>query len=293
MSTHRDDDRTMSDLLAQHIAVLEYEGARPSTIRGRRRCILRLHDDLPHGVLYATTEQLQAWLAYERWDRWTRYTYYSHLAGFYAWLQSIGVRPDNPMDGIRRPKAPDCIPRPATEEQVRAALAAPEPIRTAAMLAYYQGMRRSEITACCREHIGPEITLIPLAKGGQTQTVPTHPAVWEHVRDLPDGPVVTERGRPVSPDRLNTIVRRWAQRAGIAQPGDRWGLHRLRHSFGTEIQRTTRDIRITQECLRHRSIRSTQIYTAVTDEQRRAAIAMLPRIEPRPGGVRPGPTAAA
>lgn len=283
----------MSDLLDQHIAVLEYEGARPSTIRGRRRCILRLHEDLPYGVLYATTEQLQAWLAYERWDRWTKYTYYSHLAAFYRWLQSSGIRGDNPMDSIRRPKAPTCLPRPASEDEIRLALQAPEPIRTAAMLAYYQGMRRSEITACCREHITEEITVIPVAKGGERQTVPTHPVVWEHVRDLPDGPVVTERGRPVSPDRLNVIVRRWAQRAGIAQPGDRWGLHRLRHAFGTHVQRATRDIRITQECLRHRSIRSTQIYTAVTDEQRRAAIAMLPRIEPRPGGVRPGPTAAA
>lgn len=268
----------MSDLLGQHIAVLEYEGARPSTIRGRRRCILRLHDDLPHGVLYATTEQLQAWLAYDRWDRWTRYTYYSHLAGFYAWLQSSGIRGDNPMEGIRRPKAPACVPRPASEDEIRLALGAPEPIRTAAMLAYYQGMRRSEITACCREHITEEVTVIPVAKGGEMQTVPTHPAVWEHVRDLPDGPVVTERGRPVSPDRLSVLVRRWAQRAGIAQPGDRWGLHRLRHAFGTQVQRLGRDIRVTQECLRHRSIRSTQIYTQVTDEQRRAAIARLPWI---------------
>src|SRR5690606_34343245 len=165
-------------------------------------------------------EQLQAWLGYEKWDRWTRYTYYSHLRAFYRWLQAIGVRRDSPMDAIRRPKTPASVPRPATEDQVRLALEAPEPIRTAAMLAYYQGMRRGEITRCCREHIGEEMIRIPIAKGGDVQTVPTHPAVWEHVRELPDGHLVAERGHPVTPDRLNTLVRRWARSVGIIVPDD-------------------------------------------------------------------------
>jgi integrase len=300
--TRGTDHLTMSGLLTQHIAVLQYEGARPSTISDRRRCILRLHDDLPHGVLYATSDQLQAWLGYEKWDQWTRYTYYSHLAGFYRWLKKAGLRDDNPMERIKRPKQPTPRPRPATDEQIQLALAAPEPVRTAALLAYYQGMRRAEIAGCCREHITEQQTLIPVAKGGEAQTVPTHPAVWAHVRDIPPSTdprhpryLITVRGRPISPDRLSDYVRRWAISVGIIDHTDprrrKWGLHRLRHSFGTDLQRLNRDLRVTQECLRHKSVRSTQIYTAVTDDQRRAAVAMLPWIGHRPGVGRPVPDA--
>jgi len=285
----------MSVLLEQHIAVLRAEGASEATIRERRRCLLRLHDDLPHGVLYACTEQLQAWLGYERWSAWTRYTYFGHITEFYRWLARSGLRPDDPTAEMRRPKAPACVPRPATEAEIRLALEAPEPIRTAAMLAYYMGLRRAEAARACREHITEDITLIPVAKGGDTQTIPTHPAVWEHVRDIPpsDDPrrprrLILEDGKPVTPERLGVLVRRWASSVGLRG----WGLHRLRHAFGTEIQRVTGDIRVTQECLRHRSIRSTQIYTQVTEEQRRAAIERLPWARHRPATTRPVPPAA-
>lgn len=285
----------MSDLIEQHIAVLRAEGASPDTRRDRRRVLLRLHDDLPHGILYACTEQLQAWLGYERWSRWTRYTYAGHVFAFYRWLHAAGIREDDPTATMRRPKVPACVPRPATEDEIRLALAAPEPIRTAAHLAYYQGMRRAEIARCCREHITEDLTVIPVAKGGDVQTIPTHPAVWEIVRDIPpsDDPwqpqrLILEDGEPVTPQRLGRLVHYWSRSVGLRG----WGLHRLRHAFGTEIQRASGDIRVTQECLRHRSIRSTQIYTAVTDEQRRAAVARLPWIGHRPDAGRPVPPAA-
>lgn len=296
--THGDHHLAMSDLLEQYIVVLQAAEASPDTIAERRRCILRLHEDLPHGVLYACTEQLQAWLSYQKWSRWTRYTYWQSLNAFYSWLQEAGYRPDNPMDGTRRPKAPACVPRPALDEEIRLVLSADDPIKTAAHLAYYMGFRRKEIVQAYREDFTEEMTVIPSAKGGDVQTVPTHPAVWELVRDRPAGPlIVDEYGRQMTREQLSRIVRAWARRNGIIVPHDdrrrTWGLHRLRHSFGTEIQRRVGNLEVTRRCLRHKSIHSTVIYTAVSDNERIAAVKCLPRIEPRPEGTRPGPTAAA
>ena len=59
-------------------------------------------------------------------------------------------------------------------------------------------------------------------------------------------------------------------------------MHRMRHWFGTMIQREFGDLRVTQECLRHANVSSTQIYTQVSDQQRVRAIdtLALPKVGP-------------
>lgn len=281
-------DLDMSILIEQHLTALKAEERSPATIRDRGRCLRRLHEDLPHGILYACTEQLQAWLAYDQWDRWTRYTYTSHLLAFFRWLLAQGIRDDDPTRALRRPPAPKCLPRPATAAQIAVALTAPEPLRTAVLLAMYEGMRRSEIARCRREHITEELTIIPIAKGGNAQSVPTHPIVWEHVRGLEPGPLIVHRGYEMTPERLSGYALRWFRSRGLRG----FGLHQLRHWYGTTIQRELGDIRVTQECLRHASISSTQIYTQVTPGQRAKAVAALPRVT-EPGSGRLGDPDAA
>lgn len=54
-----------------------------------------------------------------------------------------------------------------------------------------------------------------------------------------------------------------------------YGFHSLRHFFGTTIYRMTRDIRITQVLLRHRSVATTMIYSHVTARDVEAAVERL------------------
>ena len=51
--------------------------------------------------------------------------------------------------------------------------------------------------------------------------------------------------------------------------------HALRHYFGTEIYRATKDIRVTQVLLRHQSVSSTQIYAHVSARDVEAAVEKL------------------
>jgi hypothetical protein len=61
-------------------------------------------------------------------------------------------------------------------------------------------------------------------------------------------------------------------------------MHRLRHRYGTLIQDMQGDIRVTQVCLRHRRVTSTEGYTKVSDAKRVVAVAALPVPGAAPAG---------
>ncbi len=271
-------DVAMSDFLDEHLEVLRAEGKAERTIEDRRQRITKLDRDLRYGVMAATREQLKVWLAGpqtpgKRWSRWTKFTYAGHVNGFLEWLVIEGYRDTNPMAGMRRPKAPSHVPLPATDQQLALALSAGEPVHTAVLLAAYEGMRRFEISAAHREHVTEDLVFIPHGKGGDEQAVPTHPIVWQHLRDRDPGPLI---GLDVH--QLGHLVRETFRELGFPK----WfGLHAFRKWFGTTVQREQGDLRVTQECMRHKSVRSTQIYTFVSPRQTRDAVALLPVVSPR------------
>lgn len=276
---------TMSYLIETHLTAIAAEGASANTRKDRGRCLRRLHDDLPFGIAAATTEQIQAWLGYEKWSRWTRRTYANHLFGFYEWLTAEGYLPEDPTAGMASPKAPKCTPRPATDEQLAIALTAPEPLRTAVILAAYGGLRRSEIVGVDRDHVTEDVIYIPEAKGGSPQTVATHPLIWEHVRHRPRGPLIASEGVRLTAEQLSGLALRWFRAHGLPA----FGLHRFRHWYGTCIQREHHDLLITQQALRHASVVSTQGYALVASQARDAAVRSLPwmgmsgPVDTRPG----------
>lgn len=281
----------MCELIDDYRDYLIAGGAPPdSTARDRVLALCRVNAQLPRGLAYASTTQLVRVLANGRhhrtgrpWSLGTRRTYRNHIVAFYAWACEMGELDGNPALRLPSISLPRARARPITDEQLAALLAAPEPIRTAAYLAAYAGLRRAEIAACKREHITADELLIPRGKGGSPGVVPTHPALWRHVQDRAGGRLVVDERGPFSPARLGNLFTHWCGSHQLP----RVGLHRLRHWYGTTIQREGRDIRVTQECLRHASITSTQIYTLVTTDQRRAAVRLLPS-QPEPDGSRLG-----
>lgn len=269
----------MTEIISEYLDWLRTCRRSPRTIGARRDILGRAHAALPKGLEVATPDELRAWIYRDEWSAATLETYYGALASFFVWA-SNPLDPwisYNPMTTLPRPSTPRALPRPVTDGQLQKILTeAAEPYRTWALLAAYEGLRCCEIAQLDRADIDERTVLIRRGKGGKPGVVPTHPQVWRAVRDLPPGPMAsTEQGETVSGQwvsiRCALYFRRKLHMPGVA-------LHRMRHWFGTNAYRSTKDIRVTQELLRHSSPTTTAIYTLVDDEERAAAIHALPNL---------------
>lgn len=269
--------RQMSDeLLDLHLKHLELVGRSAETVAARRGTLQRLAAALDYGLAFAAQEQIEAFfLSLRRRGRSkaTLSIYHYHAHAFYLWACTVGHLDGDPMANMKRPRMPRAIPNPVTEDELERALSLPEPVRTAVILGAFEGMRRGEIAQCKREHITEENTLIPSGKGDKPGVVPTHPFVWQLIRDRPPGLLVADSaGRAMTGNCLSNRARRAFDAAGLPNVH----LHRLRHRYGTLIQKLYGDLRVTQECLRHSRVSSTEGYTMVASESRTAAVAALP-----------------
>ena len=275
MSTTGEQDIAMSDLIEAHARHLRASGhPEKTTIRGRVQIIRRLHDDLPYGLCYASTEELTDWLgANEHWSQWTRATYAMHIRGFYSWADGRYLDGD-PSAEMAKPKVPDCVPNPVTEEELAYALThSPDPWQTAILLAAFAGLRASECARLRRENVTEDTIRIEVAKGGSPASVETHPLIWEQVNGRPRGPLLRKpNGDPVTGAWLSARQRDHFNKLG--QPDVH--LHRFRHRYGTALLDGGANLEVVRQALRHKRITSTQGYTLVRNGQRRMAIRSLP-----------------
>lgn len=270
----------MSELISAHERYLKAAGLSPITVDSRVRILWHLHTDLPFGLAYASTEELEDWIQSDpTWSAWTRSTYAMHIRGFYKWANGRFLAGD-PAGDMVRPRQPECVPHPVTDEELAIALErSPEPWYTAITLAAYAGLRVSELAGVRREHVTERSIRITRAKGGSPASVDTHPVIWELVEHRPAGPLtVRPDGQQATGHWLTARQRAHFDKIGL--PGVT--MHRFRHWFGTTLLNAGNDIRTVQESLRHRSITSTQGYTLVSGGQRRLAIRSLPTPNQRP-----------
>lgn len=214
---------------------------------------------------------LAGWLSRPGWSAQTRATYYTAVKGYYRWACDP-VRdnplPKDPTLGLRRPKVAPAVPRPISEDDLQYVLAAlPQRYVVYCLLAAYAGLRVAEIVGLHREQVTAESITIVRGKGGYPAVLPTHPRIWQAVKDLPAGPLC-HIGRPANLSRAASWMFDHVGKPDIT-------MHRLRHRYATALLRAGTNIRVTQELMRHRSLTSTQIYTQVTDTERRTAIGLL------------------
>jgi integrase/recombinase XerD len=270
----RNNDLVMSELIDAHVRYLRASRQSPDTIASRIRLLRALHAELPFGLAFASTDELNDYLqSNPSWSAWTQCTYAMHIRGFYSWANGRHLDGD-PSAEMARPRTPDFMPNPVTEEELQIALErSPEPWRTGIMLAAYAGLRVSEIGGLYREHVTESSIRIVRAKGGSPAAIDTHPLIWEMVQDRPAGPLaVRPNGEAVDGRWFSTNSKYHFRKIGL--PGVH--MHRFRHRFGTALLESGVDIRTVQEALRHKSITSTQGYTLVRGGQRRLAIRSLP-----------------
>lgn len=247
------------------------------TIDERRKTLLRVDRQLPEGLLLACTEELEAWIWRDGLAMGSRETYYSALNSFFGWAYQSGRIDYNPMEDIVRPKVPQRMPNPVSDDQVTYALAnAAHPYLLWIKLAAYAGCRCSDIAGLKREHITQDNVMLWCGKGRKQGAVPTHPVIWAAVKDLPPGPLTDRDARQISIHSV-AYFRRTLKMPDVH-------LHRFRHWFGTMVQRLHKDLRVTQELLRHSNPASTAGYAKVASTDKTAAVALLPTLGASAGG---------
>lgn len=250
---------------------------RPSTIEQRRRALIRLGRS--YDLARVTTEEIEDWLDAREMGPAARACEISHLRGFFKWAYSEGRLPHDPTVKLVRPRIPKRLPRPMPEPDLAMAVdLAPEPVRSMLLIAAYAGLRACEISRLEGEHIlrSPGILLVEEGKGGGMSSVPLAPQLRPVFNALPrSGPLfLLTDGRRMRPHNVSHWCNRYLHGIGIGHT-----LHSLRHRFGTAIyQSSGRDLRATQELMRHRSPVSTALYTWVDPGHLAAAVDHLPSL---------------
>lgn len=241
-------------------------GLRPATIATRRRILWSLERSVDCPLVSVTADQIETWLDSLKLGIRSRYTYLSTVAAFFEYALRRGLRTDDPTREIVRPRLPRLVPRPATPEDVDYAIGNADPRMACWLcLATFQGFRCMEIAFLRREdvqeHRDPPLIVVADGKGGRQDVLTLNEQVELALRlyGLPrSGYVFTQRnGSPYTPGSVSRYIGKYLRSVGVEATA-----HRLRHLFGTTVWQQTKDLRLTQETMRHADPRTTAGYTA-------------------------------
>lgn len=161
-----------------------------------------------------------------------------------------------------------------SKEEVKKILETPLNIKHRAMLSliYACGLRCGELLRLLPAHVDTKrgLLIIKLAKGKKDRIVPLNGRIIDLLREyykmykpkvyLFEGQRI---GEPYDMRSLQLVLRQTVLKSGIHKPIT---LHWLRHSYATHLLEGGTDLRYIQEILGHRSSKTTEVYTHVSNE---------------------------
>ncbi len=204
----------------------------------------------------------------------------SALSSFCTWLVRQGRLQSNPVDRVARPKQEKKLPVFYTEAAMEEYLDTPPyddgfPAlrdRTVVMTLYATGMRRAELAGLKIKDFDPSRQVFRvLGKGDKEREIPVPALICQELvlylnrfkAEMPSNPegmfFLTDKGRPLYLQKVNSIVKRELQRSGSFT--GRKSPHVLRHSLATHLLNNGADLNSIKEVLGHSSLAATQIYT--------------------------------
>lgn len=187
---------------------------------------------------------------------------------------------------IKTPKIERSLPVVLTAPEVKRLIEASshEKSKLLIKLLYASGLRISE---CCNLKVEDleleqKIAWVRSGKGGKDRMVILSEALALELRrylkhqSIEKGHILQNRvGEGMSPRNAQKIIKKTAQ---IAKINKEVTPHKLRHSFATHLREGGTDLRIIQELLGHSSIRTTEIYTHVSSEEKRKVVSPLDKL---------------
>jgi len=174
---------------------------------------------------------------------------------------------------IHRPRREHKLPNVLSKEEIKAILGAPvnQKHRTMLSLIYACGLRRSELLYLKPSDVDSRrhLLIIRNAKGKKDRVVPISDKIIEMLREYYKmyKPILwlfegQAGGENYSEKSLQSVLKQAIAKAEIDKPVT---LHWLRHSYATHLLEAGTDLRYIQELLGHKSSKTTEIYTHVTE----------------------------
>lgn len=175
---------------------------------------------------------------------------------------------------IHRPKREKLLPNVLSKEEVKQILEAAKNIKHKAMLSliYACGLRCGEILRLKPEDVDVKrgVLIIRQGKGKKDRIAPLSVKTIEMLRayrkSFPTKMYLFEgqkEGQPYDARSLQNVLKQNLAKTGINKPVS---LHWLRHSYATHLLENGTDLRYIQEILGHRSSKTTEIYTHVSNK---------------------------
>lgn len=175
------------------------------------------------------------------------------------------------VDLVHRPKKYNSLPKVLALEEVTAIINSLENLKHKCMISliYSAGLRRSELLAMRIKNVDSKRMelFITHSKGRKDRVVPLSQTVLQMLREYyktykpKDYLFEGQAGDQYSERSLALVLKKACEKAGIKKQVN---LHMLRHSYATHLLETGTDLRYIQELLGHKSSRTTEIYTHVS-----------------------------
>lgn len=287
----------MHTRLRQFLDYLQYErGYAANTLAAYQRDLVQLHKFVQEreldGWADLTPELLEDFVSALQGYGYTPATVARKIAAARSFLHFLFAEGDlaRELTGwLPQPKVGRRLPHALSETDIERLLEAtsgadtPLRLRDRALLEvlYATGLRATEAIALRATDVDLSGAVLRcVGKGNKERLIPLHPRALQILnRYLSEARpfllvnanettlFLNRVGRPLTRQGLWFIIQQYAQEAGL---DGRVTPHTLRHSFATHLLDGGADLREVQQFLGHASITTTQIYTEVSSQRKRA-----------------------
>jgi len=208
--------------------------------------------------------------------------YLRAIRAFWGWLETEEMIEVNPFDRIKIPKPPKKVIIPFSEDQIRALLSVIDTksltgVRdwTIILTLLDTGIRVTELTELKLENVNLMQRCLKInGKGNKERIVPVGISVQRAlakyinkyrpnpIYPLSDNLFLNRDGIPLTPNRIQSIIERYALKAKIQ--GVRASPHTFRHTFAISYLRNGGDVFTLQRILGHETLDMVRNYVNLT-----------------------------
>ena len=209
------------------------------------------------------------------------------LRAFVRYLRQTGRTEGDPTElldaPIRRRQLPKALSQHQAEQLLDQEFGGRTPLRDRAILelAYGAGLRASELAGVKIVDLDlKEMTVKVFGKGSKERIAlfgeACRAALCSYIEGERTSPTkgdslfTNAQGRAISTRTVQNLVKRWARSVGLPEDVSP---HTLRHSFATHLLDGGADLKTVQQLLGHENLATTQVYTHVSIERLREAVA--------------------